>query len=117
PPLRQVAPQVPAELERIVARCLRKDRDKRFQHMLDLKVALEELKEESDSGRLLPAAAVPPRRPMWRKFAAAAVTVATAAAGLWFGWLRLGMRSLAPNPAAPLTSFIGSESMPAFSPD
>jgi len=43
--------EVPRDLEKIVARCLRKNPDRRFQHMEDLKVALEELKEESDSGR------------------------------------------------------------------
>ena len=42
----------PRELEKIITRCLRKDPDRRFQHMDDLKVALEEVKEESDSGRL-----------------------------------------------------------------
>jgi serine/threonine protein kinase len=52
--------EVPQELERFVARCLRKDPARRFQTMADLKVTLEELKEESDSGRLLPAAQRPP---------------------------------------------------------
>ena len=51
-PVRELAEGVPAELERVIARCLRKDRAKRFQHMDDLKVALEEIKEESESGRL-----------------------------------------------------------------
>src|SRR5512136_2009826 len=41
---------VPAELERVLRRCLRKDPEHRFQTMADLRVALEELKEESDSG-------------------------------------------------------------------
>ena len=39
------------ELEKIVARCLRKDPEYRFQHMDDLKVALRELREESEFGR------------------------------------------------------------------
>ena len=51
-PLSQAAQNLPRELERIVKRCLRKDREHRFQTMADLKVALEELKEESDSGEL-----------------------------------------------------------------
>ena len=50
--LRQVVEGLPREVERIVKRCLRKDPAHRFQHMDDLKVALEELKEESDSGEL-----------------------------------------------------------------
>src|SRR5207237_4972164 len=48
----QVSGTVPREVERVVLRCLRKDPARRFQHMDDLKVALEELKEESDSGGL-----------------------------------------------------------------
>ena len=57
-PLSQAAQNLPREVERIVKRCLRKDREHRFQTMADLKVALEELKEESDSGELAKAAAV-----------------------------------------------------------
>jgi hypothetical protein len=43
---------VPHELERIVAICLRKDPDRRIQHIEDVRVELEALKEESDSGAL-----------------------------------------------------------------
>ena len=43
----------PHRLDRIVARCLKKDPARRFQTMADLKVALLELKEETDSGRLV----------------------------------------------------------------
>jgi serine/threonine protein kinase len=46
----EIAGETPHELEKIIARCLRKNPDRRFQHMADLKVALEELKEESESG-------------------------------------------------------------------
>ena len=51
-PLSQAVEGLPREVERLVKRCLRKDPAHRFQHMDDLKVALEELKEESDSGEL-----------------------------------------------------------------
>jgi serine/threonine protein kinase len=50
--LSQMIEGLPREVERVVKRCLRKDPAHRFQHMDDLKVALEELKEESDSGEL-----------------------------------------------------------------
>ena len=48
PPLDAGSP----ELERIVRRCLRKDPELRVQHFDDLKLALLELKDESESGRL-----------------------------------------------------------------
>src|ERR1051326_2290607 len=41
-----VNPEVPVELERIIMRCLRKDVGRRFQNMLDVKLALQDLKDE-----------------------------------------------------------------------
>jgi serine/threonine protein kinase len=43
--LAEIAPEVPAELERIVARCLRKDVARRSQSIAEIKVVLEELQE------------------------------------------------------------------------
>src|SRR5262249_35850161 len=39
----EIAADTPRDLEKIITRCLRKDPDRRFQHMDDLKVALQEL--------------------------------------------------------------------------
>ena len=50
---------VPRELERVITRCLRKDPERRWQAMSDIKIALRELKEEVDSGA--PAASAVPR--------------------------------------------------------
>src|SRR5512136_944555 len=50
-PISQLVEDLPQELERVIRRCLRKDPEHRFQTMADLKVALEELKEESESGK------------------------------------------------------------------
>jgi serine/threonine protein kinase len=71
---RPLAPSVPRDLERIIARCLRKDPERRFQHMGDVKVELE------DSGKL-PASSTPePRRSRrWFLPALAAAVVALAA--------------------------------------
>ena len=54
-------------LEKMLRRCLRKDREHRFQHMDDLRVALEELKEESDSGKLDMAVMPPAKSPRRRR--------------------------------------------------
>jgi len=50
PPPGGLAPNLPAELEKIILRCLRKDRDRRTQHIDDVKLALEELRDDSASG-------------------------------------------------------------------
>jgi Tol biopolymer transport system component len=50
-PIATVASGLPAELQRVVLRCLRKDPARRFQHMDDVGVALKELKEEIDVAR------------------------------------------------------------------
>ena len=46
-----ITPAIPADLEKLISRCLRKDPVRRSQYMADVKVALDDLKEESESGR------------------------------------------------------------------
>src|SRR4030095_9977715 len=77
-PASELAAAVPRELERIIQRCLRKDPARRFQHIDDVKVALEELKEESDSGKLASAAAAKPAHRRWPSVAVAALLAAVA---------------------------------------
>ena len=112
----QVAEGLPRELERVIGRCLRKDRERRFQAMPDLKVALEELKEESDSGTL-GAATAPQRRQRWQlAWTIALLAVVGVVGALWFG--RSTVK--APEPAltaVPLTTYPGFQSAPDFSPD
>jgi eukaryotic-like serine/threonine-protein kinase len=44
--------KLPHDLEMVVIRCLRKERERRYQHMDDVHLALQELNEESESGKL-----------------------------------------------------------------
>jgi Tol biopolymer transport system component/tRNA A-37 threonylcarbamoyl transferase component Bud32 len=112
-PARQLVEGLPSELDRVLARCLRKDPARRFQTMADLKVALEELKEESDSGRLTAGVPVPARKRTWL-WAAAGALMVLALAG---AWLLREPASAPPEALVPVTSYPGSESSPSFSPD
>ena len=97
---------IPQELERVIARCLRKDSAHRFQHMDDLKVALEELKEESDSGKL--AGAQVPARPRNRRLlrpGLAAAAVLVLAAGSVFLWRRAHAKPLTDKDVLVLADF------------
>jgi serine/threonine protein kinase len=51
-PASAVNESIPADAERILSRCLRKDPERRWQTASDLKVALQDLKEDSESGKL-----------------------------------------------------------------
>jgi Tol biopolymer transport system component len=53
-PPSQSVPDIPLELERIIARCLKKDPARRWQSMADVKVALDELRDEMDSSSVDP---------------------------------------------------------------
>src|SRR6266853_2115593 len=50
PPVR-LNPDLPAELERIVMKCLEKDRNLRYQHASDVRTDMQRLKRDTDSGR------------------------------------------------------------------
>ena len=52
PPVAATSPDVPPQLDLVIARCLRKLPDDRWQSMKDVHMALAALKHESDSGTL-----------------------------------------------------------------
>jgi serine/threonine protein kinase len=86
-PLAELDSRIPRELDRIVVRCLRKDPDRRVQHMADLKVALEELKEESDSGKLTPAPSVAQsNNRTWIALGLSAALVLLSVIAAWLWW-------------------------------
>jgi len=81
-PLATLVPNAPREFEWVITRCLKKDPEHRLQHMVDVKIALEEVLEriEAPSGRL------PVSRPRRRWLVPALIAVLLGlTAGPWLG--------------------------------
>jgi serine/threonine protein kinase len=115
---REIARALPHDLEKIITRCLRKEPSRRSQSMADVKVALEELKDESNSGSPAAKGLLQPRRVSPLQWTAAVLIVISLAAAAWF-WRN---RSDTPQSevllrAVPLTTYPGWERSPSFSPD
>lgn len=118
PPVSQAADDVPRELERLISSCLRKDRNRRLQHIDDIKIALEELKADADSGKLAaPAGEQPRSTPGARRWLLAAGAVLAAAGAGTFVWFGRSTPPAAPAPLMRLTSDTGLTTDPALSPD
>ena len=124
-PLRELAPQTPPELERIVSRCLRKSPEKRYQHFGDIKIALEELLEDLEAGQLEPADAPPPPASTRRRDLALSAVAGALLAGLLF-WMQRSPSAVEPGPStaasagvtlAQLTGAEGLAMHPTWSPD
>jgi serine/threonine protein kinase/tetratricopeptide (TPR) repeat protein len=95
-PLSELAPETPHDLEKLISRCLQKQPDRRWQAMSDLRVALGELREESESGDRQ-AAPIPSKTgSRWRR-AALAVLPLVIISGVWLLW-RYGTRQAPPKP-------------------
>jgi len=114
-PVSAVVSDIPRDLEKIINRCLRKDPARRFQNIADVRIALLELKEESDSGKLTVGEQPRKARRGWIIGAWCTVAVAAIGAGTFLYYSR-------PTPQAeirvtPLTSYEGFQRDPAFSPD
>jgi len=85
PPLTDVRPKLPPRLGRLVARCLEKDPQRRFQSALDLRNELEDLNLETSEASGITGSVIPepPRtRRVW--WLLAAVTTIAIAATLYF---------------------------------
>ena len=86
PPIR-LNPDVPGELERIISKCLEKDRDLRYQHASDIRTDLQRLKRDTESGKIV-APPTPERAPRvqkrWLAVAACIGVFVVAALGTWY---------------------------------
>jgi len=103
---------IPSDVQKIVVRCLRKDPARRFQHVGDVKVELEELIATWDSAKPGDRPPGRKRRPRWIWAGIAAAVLLTALAGVrWLRMVRAGDLK-----AVELTSFSDAK-FPSFSPD
>ena len=114
-PLTETGQGIPRDVERIISRCLRKEPQRRWQSMADIKVALEDVLEELESGKLSAAgspAAAPKSR--FRLLIWPAAVLLALAAGGYASWKFL-------KPAQPtferLTYRRGEIPSAKFSPD
>jgi serine/threonine protein kinase/Tol biopolymer transport system component len=115
----KIVPNVPPDLDRLIWRTLRKDPERRWQSMADVRIALAEIKEESDSGASpFASQALPPSRRL-KRYQWAMATLALA--GIVLGaaaWMRLrNPPSTKPPAVIPFTSYAGREMTPSLSPD
>ena len=76
PPVRDLVEGVPREVEKIISRCLEKDPQRRWQSMADLKLALEDLLQDIEAGRLDAGPTPVARRRSMRWLLAIALTLA-----------------------------------------
>ena len=107
--------EFPHDLDKLIRHCLRKDPERRLQHMDDVRSLLEALKEEPESGGPAATARAAPRR--HRKLIWSLGLVGVLGLATVMFWL-LRPHPQAPQPSvAPLTTYPGSEGCPSFSPD
>jgi serine/threonine protein kinase len=124
--------EVPDQLRKIIMRCLRKDPDRRFQHIGDIRIALEELREDFElakKARVVTAPLVEAGKVRYRRTALVGGIISLILLGvfgtvLWFASrepsesLKPLVTNQAPNTRLRLlVSLEGEASDPALSPD
>lgn len=124
PSLREVNPDVPAELRRMIRRCLAKDPDHRYQSMRDVAIELAEFVEEWDELSRDSSASSGSGRALVRTPLASPATLWIAAGllllllGTWAAWREWFPARTGPRfDFAPVTAMSGLEMSPVLSPD
>jgi serine/threonine protein kinase/Tol biopolymer transport system component len=115
----RLVPELSRDLEKLIVRCLRKDPERRWQSMADLKVALEDLRDEINSRSLGEAtASLPARR--WMSGVVAGLALAAIGAvitGMWWQTTRTPPAARPQPFLTRLTSDVGWTDYPAISLD
>jgi Tol biopolymer transport system component len=112
----ELRPSLPRHAGRIIRRCLAKDPDRRYQTTLDLRNELEELKAEIDSGAHAASSRHAPARRRWVVLGAVAVLAVVASFAILAWVTRESPQRESSYNSVPLTSGIGGETQPNWSP-
>jgi len=112
-----IVPALPPEAERAVLRCLRKEPGRRWQSLSDLGSVLEDLKEDTESGRKIMVVHPPGQRRVSIRLVAGAAVVALVAAVVAISIFRRGPAASQPLELRRLTYDAGASFAPAISPD
>jgi serine/threonine protein kinase/dipeptidyl aminopeptidase/acylaminoacyl peptidase len=116
-PISELVKSVPRELERIIAQCLRKDPARRFQHLDDVKILLDQLRDDLDRSKDVTSreSPQPARRAMAPLALATSIGVLLAVSG--FVWWKTRPASHRGSGLTRLTSDTGLTTDPALSSD
>jgi Tol biopolymer transport system component/tRNA A-37 threonylcarbamoyl transferase component Bud32 len=116
-PLASINPEVPSEVERMVARCLEKDPGQRFHNAADLKIVLEWLTR--DAGAVKRGTAEPATRARrWKRAVGASLAAVLAAGAIAAAVYWLRQPAVAPlSNVVRVTANLGLTCTPALSPD
>jgi eukaryotic-like serine/threonine-protein kinase len=82
-------PDLPVELERIINKCLEKDRNLRYQHASDIRTDLQRLKRETESGKTATALAETSTRKRSRRLLWSLAAIAVLVAVAFLAWRSL----------------------------
>jgi Tol biopolymer transport system component/predicted Ser/Thr protein kinase len=117
-PMVRLNPAVPPELERIVTKCLERDRELRYQHAAEVRTDLQRLKRDTDSARVS-AAQSPMQTGSWSRWSIPAVVCLVAVTTLVFliGNRWKGSGAALQTTLSQVTFADGVEEYPAWSPD
>jgi serine/threonine protein kinase len=105
--LLQLNPGLPQALERVVAKCLEKDRELRYQHASEIRADLQRLQRDRQSPYFVPSAVV--NVDAWLTAGAAVVV-----AGLVMGWMYSRPATLTDKDTIVLAEFANTTGDPVF---
>ena len=113
-PAVRLNPEVAPDLERIIAKCLEKDRNLRYQHASDIRTDLQRLKRDTESGRVGTGTLARPGRAKLGIYLAAAILFAALLAGGFYYRSHQRSNRLTEKDSIVLAEFTNTTGDPVF---